>query len=388
MKKILWLLFFSFFLGTITFSQEGYIFTDIKRLPTTSVKDQYASGTCWAFSAISFLESEMIRNGMKLEEVPDISEMYVVRKIYEEKAQKYVRFHGAINFAAGGSFFDVIHVLKNYGLVPENIYPGLNYGWNKHNHDELDKVLKAYVDVIKDQKTLTTAWFNGFRGILDAYFGQEPINFVYKNKTYTPLQFAKDVVKLNADDYVSITSYTHHPFWTSFVLEIPDNWIFGVSYNVPMEDMLRIAVNAINNGYTVAWAADVSEPYFSHKDGIAVVPDLPDEELVRTERSRWESVDKKKMQLDKPGKEKTITQQMRQDSFDNFKTTDDHGMHIIGLAKDQNGAEYFIVKNSWNTDNPYGGYLYVSKPYFLYKTMNILVHKNAIPQDIRQKLGI
>ena len=387
MKKLL-IVFAIALLSNIAFSQEGYKFTDVKRLPTTSVKDQYASGTCWAFSGISFIESEMTKLGTKLEDVPDISEMYIVRKCYEAKAEKYVRMHGTINFAGGGSFFDNFWCAKNYGLVPEELYTGLNYGLNKHNHDELDKVLKAYVEVLKDQSKLTTAWLAGFNGILDAYFGKVPENFTYKGKSYTPRTFADQVVKINPDDYVSITSYTHHPFWQSFILEIPDNWIWEASYNVPMEDMVKIADYAINNGYTIAWGADVSEPYFSHKDGYAIVPDLPENELVRTERSRWESVDRTKMQLDKPGKEKVITQEMRQTGFNNFKTTDDHGMHIVGIAKDQNGTEYYIVKNSWNTDNPFGGYVYVSKAYFMYKTMNFVVHKNGIPADIKTKLGI
>ena len=277
---------------------------------------------------------------------------------------------------------------KNYGLVPEEVYSGLNYGLSKHNHDELDKVLKAYVESLKEQSKLTTAWLAGFNGILDAYLGKVPENFTYKGKSYTPRTFADQVVKINPDDYVSITSYTHHSFWQSFILEIPDNWIWEASFNVPMEDMVKIADYAINNGYTIAWGADVSEPYFSHKDGYAIVPDLPENELVRTERSRWESVDRTKMQLDKPGKEKVITQEMRQTAFNNFKTTDDHGMHIVGITKDQNGTEYYIVKNSWNTDNPFGGYVYVSKAYFMYKTMNFVVHKNGIPADIKTKLGI
>lgn len=387
MKKLL-IIFVIALLSNNAFSQDGYKFTDVKRLPTTSVKDQYASGTCWSFSGVSFIESEMTKLGTKLEDVPDISEMYIVRKCYEAKAEKYIRMHGTINFAGGGSFFDNFWCTKNYGLVPEEVYSGLNYGLTKHNHEELDKVLKAYIESLKDQSKLTTAWLAGFNGILDAYLGKVPENFTYKGKSYTPRTFADQVVKINPDDYISITSYSHHPFWKPFILEIPDNWIWEASYNVPMEDMIKIADYAINNGYTIAWGADVSEPYFSHKDGYAIVPDLPETELVRTERSRWESVDRTKMQLDKPGKEKSITQEMRQTAFNNFKTTDDHGMQIIGIAKDQNGTEYYIVKNSWNTDNPFGGYVYVSKAYFMYKTMNFVVHKNAIPADLKTKMGI
>ena len=370
-------------------TDSGYVFTDVIRLPATSVKDQHASGTCWAFSTVSFLESEMMRNGVKLEDVPDLSEMFVVRKVYEQKAKKYIRMHGTIEFGGGGAFYDVLWVLKNYGMMPEKAYTGLHYGKKKHNHHELDKVLKAYVDALKDENELTTAWFQGYNGILDAYLGKVPEKFTYKGKEYTPRSFADNVVKLNADDYVSITSYTHHPFWTQFAIEVPDNWQWSLSYNVPMEDMVRIVDNALKNGYTVAWGADVSEPYFSYKNGVAVVPDLPMPDLVVTERRRWERSDKSsKYHLDKPGKEKKITQEMRQDAFDRFATTDDHGMHIIGLAKDQNGTEYYIVKNSWDTSNKYDGYIYVSKAYFEYKTMNFVVHKDAIPADLRKKMHI
>lgn len=374
-----------------TFAQtdtSGYQFTDVVRLPTTSVKDQYASGTCWAFSTVSFIESEMARKGTDIKNVPDLSEMFVVRKIYEQKAKKYVRMHGTMEFGGGGSFYDVFWVLKNYGFVPEDAYQGLNYGTKKHNHAELDKVLKAYVDVIKDEKKLTTAWFLGFNGILDAYFGKVPDNFNYTGKNYTPKTFASEVVKVNPDDYVSITSYTHHPFYKPFAIEVQDNWQWSLSYNVPMNDMVEIVDNALKNGYTIAWGADVSEAFFSYRNGVAVVPDLPMKDLVVTERSRWERPDKSKYHLDKPGAEKVITQEMRQNAFDNYGTTDDHGMHIIGDAKDQNGTEYYIVKNSWNTKNIYKGYVYVSKAYFLYKTMNFVVNKEAIPKNIRKKLNI
>ncbi len=387
MKKIL-----SFFVVLLVvntmIAQDGYVFNDVISLPATSVKDQYASETCWSFATISFLESEMVRLGTKLKDVPDISEMYVVRKCYEEKAEKYIRLHGNLNFSGGGSFYDVLWTLKYFGAVPENVYSGLNYGKDKHNHGEFDKVLKAYVEALKDEDGLTTAWYNGFCGILDAYLGEEPQKFTYNGKEYTPRTFADEVVKINPDDYVSITSYTHHPFYSTFAIEIPDNWQWNVSYNVKMEEMVLIADYALKNGYTIAWGADVSEVYFSYGDGVAVVPDLDIKELAKTERSRWEKVDKDKYNLNKPGKEKTITQEMRQTAYDNFQTTDDHGLHIVGMATDQNGTEYYKVKNSWNTDNPYEGYLYVSKAFFLYKTMNFVVHKDAIPSDIKAKLEL
>jgi len=368
----------------------GYVFKKIIEIPTTSVKDQYASGTCWAFSGVSFLESEMAKkNKEKIKNVPDISEMFIVRKTYEDKAIQYIRMHGNLNFGAGGSFADVFNVMDKYGLMPEEAYTGLNYGTKKHNHHELDKVLKAYVESLKDENHLTTAWFAGYCGILDAYLGKVPEKFTYNGKEYTPRSFADDYIKLKADEYLSFTSYTHHPFYKQFVLEVPDNWCWGQYYNIPMDDMVKIVDNALENGYSVLWAADVSEAYFSYTDGVAVVPDLPMKQLVVTERARWERKNNKsKYHLDKPGKEKQITQEMRQQAFDNFETTDDHGMHIVGLAKDQNGTEYYIVKNSWAESNKYKGYIYVSKAFFKYKTMDFSVNKNAVPDKILKKLEI
>ena len=366
---------------------KGYQFTDIKRLPATSVKDQARAGTCWSWSGISFFESEMIRMG---KEPIDLSAMYIVRHAYSDKATKFVRLHGSMNFAVGGAFYDVMHVIKNYGIVPMDVYKGLN-----HAFGEIDDVLAGYVNaVIKNSnKKLSTAWKKGFDGILDAYLGEEPEKFEYKGKEYTPRTFADEVVGLNMDDYVSLTSFTHHPFYSQFAIEVPDNWLWGMSYNLPIDELAQVMSNAIDNGYTFAWASDVSERGFqTSQPGVAVVPTTDTKEMSGAEIAKWEAMPKGNQTPDAfrqgPAPEKEITQEMRQQEFDNYLTTDDHGMHVIGKAKDQNGTVYYIVKNSWNQYNKFGGYFYASEPFMKYKTMNIIVHKNAIPKDIRKKLGI
>ena len=361
---------------------KGYQFTDIKRLPATSVKDQARAGTCWSWSGISFFESEMIRMG---KEPIDLSAMYIVRHAYSDKATKFVRLHGSMNFAVGGAFCDVMHVIKNYGIVPMDVYKGLNYGEPNHAFGEIDDVLAGYVNaVIKNSnKKLSIAWKKGFDGILDAYLGKE----------YTPRTFADEVVGLNMDDYVSLTSFTHHPFYSQFAIEVPDNWLWGMSYNLPIDELAQVMSNAIDNGYTFAWASDVSERGFqTSQPGVAVVPTTDTKEMSGAEIAKWEAMPKGNQTPDAfrqgPAPEKEITQEMRQQEFDNYLTTDDHGMHVIGKAKDQNGTVYYIVKNSWNKYNKFGGYFYASEPFMKYKTMNIIVHKNAIPKDIRKKLGI
>ena len=371
---------------------KGYQFTDIKRLPATSVKDQARAGTCWSWSGISFFESEMIRMG---KEPIDLSAMYIVRHAYSDKATKFVRLHGSMNFAVGGAFCDVMHVIKSYGIVPMDVYKGLNYGEPNHAFGEIDDVLAGYVNaVIKNSnKKLSTAWKKGFDGILDAYLGEEPEKFEYKGKEYTPRTFADEVVGLNMDDYVSLTSFTHHPFYSQFAIEVPDNWLWGMSYNLPIDELAQVMSNAIDNGYTFAWASDVSERGFqTSQPGVAVVPTTDTKEMSGAEIAKWEAMPKGNQTPDAfrqgPAPEKEITQEMRQQEFDNYLTTDDHGMHVIGKAKDQNGTVYYIVKNSWNQYNKFGGYFYASEPFMKYKTMNIIVHKNAIPKDIRKKLGI
>lgn len=382
-----------FFFSAIAQDEEGYKFTMEKEVDASPVKDQFRSGTCWSFSTLSFIESELIRLGKG---TYNLSEMYVVRQSYYDKAIKYVRLHGNLNFAGGGAFTDIINCWKKYGMMPEEVYDGLSYGEEAHVHGELDLVLKKYVDgVIKNRnKKLTNAWIDGFEGILDAYLGEVPEKFTYKGKEYTPKTFAASL-GIDPDDYIGISSYTHHPFYEPFVLEVPDNWSWDLYYNLPMNEMMEVIDNAIDNGYSVAWAADVSEKGFSWKDGLAIVPEKDLTEMSDAEVAKWENLpaSKKNDELyafDKPGKEKEITQEMRQEAFDNYQTTDDHGMHITGIAKDQNSTKYYYVKNSWNVDEEkaYMGYFYASEAYVQYKTMDIMVHKDAIPKDLKKKLNI
>lgn len=368
----------------------AYTFTVVKENPITSIKNQASTSTCWCFSSMGFLESELIKAGKG---TYDLSEMYTVRRNYEDKAKKYARLHGNLNFAPGGSFADVIETIDEYGLMPNSAYEGLNYGSKTHNHGELDKILEGYMKGIAGSKTLSTAWYKGFDGILDAYLGEVPANFTYDGKQYTPQSFAK-MLGLKQSDYVSITSFTHHPFYTKFPIEVPDNWRWADSYNVPLNEMIEIINNAIMNGYTVAWGADVSEIGFG-RDGIAIVPDENATENAGTDQAKWLGLSDRERNITLQGKvgkevmkEKNITQEMRQEAFDNFQTTDDHGMQIYGIAKDQNGNKYYMVKNSWGEAGPYKGIWYASVPFVEYKTLNIMVNKKALPAAIAKKLGL
>ncbi|MDD6227447.1 MAG: C1 family peptidase [Bacteroidales bacterium] len=369
----------------------GFVFTDVKINPHSAVQDQNKSGTCWAFSGISTLEDNIKRKSGK---DVKLSEMYVVRNAYLEKAAKWMRMNGKINFAQGGSFPDVLNMSIRYGAIPEEAYPGLNYGEEKHSHYELAEALEAYLNAVLARGTkngkLSTAWLKGFEGILDAYLGKVPETFTYEGKTYTPQSFAT-AIGLEPENFENIISFTHHPFYEDVVLEIPDNWAWTASRNVPMEEMLAITDNALEKGYTVMWAADVSEKGFRWTNGLAVLPEAKtDKDMTDTELSRWVKLSDKdreneKYKIDGPAKEQTVTQQSRQEGFDNFETTDDHGMVIVGTAKDQKGNKFYKVKNSWDTNQIYDGYLYVSVPYFLAKTIGVGVHKEAIPANISKK---
>lgn len=401
MKKAYALLLVSLILAAFNagFAQEnekkpdsGYVFSVIKQLPATSVKNQNRSSTCWGYSAISFLESELLRKG---KDTFNLSEMYCVRNAYSDKALMYVRFNGKHNFGPGGAAHDVTSVLKKYGMVPEEVYTGNTIGEPNPVHGELDAVLLADLDAVlkNPNRKLTPVWHQGFNGLLDAYLGKTPDKFIYKAKEYNPKSFS-DMLGLNPDDYVELSSYSHHPFYSKFIIEIPDNWEMSEVYNLPVDELIEVIDNSINEGYTVVWGADISEKGFSWKNGVAVVPDKNATEITGMESAKWTKMsdsekDKLLFKFDKPNPEKKITQEMRQVEFDNYQTTDDHGMHLTGMARDQNGTKYYLIKNSWGTEgSPYKGYFYASEPYARLKTMAIMVHKNAIPKEIRKKLGM
>ncbi|UTW64304.1 aminopeptidase [bacterium SCSIO 12741] len=356
----------------------GFIFSDIKEQEATEVKNQYRSGTCWSFGGSSFLESELIRMG---KDPVNLSEMFIVRHAYSMKAEEYVRMHGYFQFGPGGQFHDLIRIIEKNGLVPESAYGGQPIYYGKPVHEEMDAMAKAMVEVVvkNPNKRLSDHWRSAYEGMLDSYLGEFPEEFEFKGQSYTPQSYAESL-GVNWGDYVEITSFSHQPFYESFVLKIPDNWMLESYYNLPLDDLMEVMKNAVDQGYTVAWDADVSERTFSFKNGVAFMPDV---EYGQMSRERRDTL------FNAPGPELEVTQENRQKMYDNYLTTDDHLMHITGSCKDQNGTGYFIVKNSWGDDrNDCGGYLYASEAYFKAKTVAILIHKDAIPAKIKKKLGL
>ena len=375
--------------GSVSSAQNAkYEFTTIKENPVTSVKNQYKSGTCWCYSALSFIESEILRE--KGDSV-DLSEMFVVGKSYRDRAVKYVRLDGHLNFGAGSSFGDVLHVIEDYGIVPQEAMPGMNYGTEMPEQAELDAALKGYVSAIatNPNRKLTTAWLNGFDGIVEAYLGEYPETFKVGHKKFTPQEY-RDHLGIDVKDYVNLSSFSHHPFYSQFIIEVPDNWRWDTAYNLPIDELMAVMYNAIENGYTFAWGSDVSEKGFT-RSGVAVMPVEEKKKAAGSDQERWVGKStEEKTEETKPELPEEIfaTQEMRQEGYDRKTTTDDHGMHIYGLAQDQNGNKYFMVKNSWGDAGKYNGIWYASDAFVRYKTLNIVVHKDALPKDIKKKLGI
>ena len=377
---------------------EGYVFTITKELPVTSVKNQNKAGTCWCYSGLAFIEAELLR--MNKGEY-DFSEMYIVSNTYRDRAMAAIRTHGDVSFSQGGSFYDVIYGMSHFGLVPESeMRPGATYGDTLSDHSELSALTDVMVEAIakgklgklqrnKDHELLC---LKAIQAVHDIYLGTCPTEFTYKGKKYTPMSFYQSL-GLNPDDYISITSYTHHPFYEKFVLEIQDNWRWGQSYNVPLDEMMEIMDYAIDNNYPIAWGSDVSEQGFriGVRKGFCVLPATQATSSIGSDQARWSGMSAKEIQDEAakhPTPQRWVTQDERQEAYDAWETTDDHGMLIYGKATDQLGNEYYMVKNSWGDYGDYHGMFFASKAFVRYKTMNILVHKDGIPPALRAKLGL
>lgn len=387
--------FFNFTPGQVLAQDDAdtaYIFETVVEIPVTTVKDQHRSGTCWSFAGISFVEAEVLRiTG----EETDLSEMFIVRNAYSVKGLKYVRMHGSSNFGPGGQGHDVINVMVEYGIAPEAVYAGLEIGEDKHNHGELDAVLQGFLDAVIKKRAgkLSPKWFEAYNAILDIYLGPIPASFEDDGTVVNPITYAESL-EIKLDDYIEITSYSCYPYYEAVNLEIPDNWSDDLYYNLPLEDMMEVINYALEEGYTVCWDGDVSDRGFSHRNGVAILPEKKVESLSGTERERWEKLTstekgKELYVFEKPGDEKDVDEAMRQEHFDNYTSTDDHLMHLTGIMEDQHGTRYYVTKNSWDDDsNDKGGYLYMSAPYVRLNTVAVMIYKDAVPEKIAEKLGL
>ena len=376
MKNIISLVFFFVFFGDFILCQDnGYSFVIKKEIPSTPVKNQSLTSTCWSFSGISFLESELMRLG---KQEYDLSEMYIVNEAYKKKAEEYARRNGSCAFSAGGQYNDFLTIISEAGLLPDQIYPGLKQDQKYHDHDEMDAALKGYMKGILKSTNPSTSWNVGLNGILEAYLGKVSEGFEYDGEYYNPKSFAEEL-GINFDDYITVSSFNDHPYYKESVLEVPDNWAPCTYYNLPLNEMIDVIDNALMNGYSVAWAADMKGKGFNQKRGVAIVP-----------QEDWDEISNDELDdmFRTPHPQKNVTQEIRQNEFDDYTITGDHGMHIIGIAEDQNGNVYYKVKNSWGTTGKYLGYVFVSREYVKLKTTNFLINKNALPLPIAQKMDL
>ncbi|MDE5419266.1 C1 family peptidase [Labilibaculum sp. DW002] len=368
--------------------QEEKKFSTVVDVPTTEVRNQESTGTCWAFAGTSFIEAELIRLGAGN---IDLSEMFTVRHAYSQKALRYFRLHGKGNFSEGGQAHDVLNVVKEFGFIPESAYSGNEYQSDFHIHREMVKSTKAMLDqIVKNpNRVITPVWEESVNGVLDTYMGKTPKTFTYEGTETTPAAYAEKL-GFNTEDYIELTSYSHHPYYKEFNLEIPDNWSHDLYYNLPIDELMEVMDNALMNGYSVCWDGDVSEKGFSHRNGYAVLPASKTADMTDSEIAKWEKdVKKAEKKVSQKGKEPEVDQALRQLTFDNFETTDDHLMHLTGIVKDQKGTRYYKTKNSWSkTSNKMGGYLNMSEAYVRLKTVAIMVHKDAIPKEVKKKLGL
>jgi bleomycin hydrolase len=361
-----------------TFRKDGYQFTVEQRVDCTPVKDQQRTGTCWSFSAVSFLESEVLRKGGPMH---DLSDMYSVWHTYQDKAEKYVRYHGTTNFSEGSLGHDVLNVLDEHGMVPEAVFDGLPEGVSSFDHSRLVKELKTYLDELLSSKPLPPDWRDQVTDILNKHLDPPPSTFTYQGESYTPRSFADDILGLDADDYISLTSFTHHPYYQPFVLEVPDNFSAGQFYNLPLEALISVTDHALRNGFSIEWDGDVSEAGFAARQGLAIYPEKEWSEM---------SEEEKKEAFRQPVPQKEVSPELRQQAFESQIMTDDHLMHVVGMAKDQEGNKYYIIKNSWGDKNMGfdEGFVYASESYFKRNTISILVHKDALPPLIQKKLAL
>jgi len=375
-----------------TAKPEGFKFTSVANVPTTEVRNQESTGTCWAFATTSFLETELIRLGAGN---IDLSEMFTVRHAYSQKALRYFRLHGKGNYSEGGQAHDVLNVVKEFGFVPETAYSGNEYQGEFHIHKEMVKSTKAMLDqIVKNpNRTITPVWKKSVNGVIDTYMGAAPEKFESNGQAISPVDYMNQT-GFNPNDYIELTSYSHHPYYKEFNLEIPDNWSHDLYYNLPIDELMEVMDNALTNGYSVCWDGDVSEKGFSHRNGVAILPVANTKDMSNSDMEKWTAMSAKEKKaslytFDKPGSEKEVDQALRQTTFENYQTTDDHLMHLTGIVKDQNGTRYYKTKNSWaKTSNKMGGYLNMSESYVRLKTVAIMVHKDAIPAELKAKLGL